>query len=394
MKKLNKTLYSVLCLMICMCTLSGCIEEFEADIPSEDSNLLVVEGTIISSRENTFILTRTLPINSFGTPKMETKAILSVRGTDGSEYKAQSDYGKYTCMVGDLNPDEEYYLHIEVDGEIYESVPQKPMRTEKIAEVSGVQNTPESNIDILITPEAPIDSTKENYYSWTYDETWEVHPDYITDLFFDVENMRIIKKENQFPVCGWIDATSSTIMVGAGSNYQGQHIQRLKLYDIDRSNERMYYRYSGLIHQRAISKAEYEYELARRQASSEMGGLFTPQPSSLPTNIQCRTSKKNVIGFVGCSLNTGEYRFFLNYTDYSIYRQKIGSLAWIEDCSMEDCLRMVERGMYLCKYEDSMKSVTGKSRSAWAYGRQVDVRYRGAYTEMPSFWLLTKNVSY
>ena len=70
MKKLNKTLYSVLCLMVCMCTLSGCIEEFEADIPSEDSNLLVVEGTIISSRENTFILTRTLPINSFGTPKM------------------------------------------------------------------------------------------------------------------------------------------------------------------------------------------------------------------------------------------------------------------------------------------------------------------------------------
>lgn len=394
MKKLNKTLYSVLCLMVGMCTLSGCIEEFEADIPSEDSNLLVVEGNIISSRENTFILSRTLPVNSFGTPKMETDAKVSVRGTDGSEYTAQSSNGKYTCMVGDLNPDEGYYLHIEVDGDVYESDPQKPMRTEKIAEVSGVQNTPESNIDILITPEAPVDPSKENFYSWTYDETWEVRPDYITNLFFDLEKMSIIQKKGLFPERGWIDGTSTTIMVGAGSNYEGQHIQSLKLYDIDRGNERIFYRYSGLIHQRAISKAEYEYELARLQASSEMGGLFTPQPSSLPTNIHCRTSKKNVIGFVGCSLNTGEYRFFLNSTDYSIYPQKVGPLTWIEDCSMEDCLRMTERNMYICEYEDAMKSGTGQPRSAWAYARQVDVRLRGAYTEMPSFWLLTENVSY
>jgi len=50
--------------------------------------------------------------------------------------------------------------------------------------------------------------------------------------------------------------------------------------------------------------------------------------------------------------------------------------------------------MYICEYEDAMISGTGKPRSAWAYARQVDVRLRGAYTEMPSFWLLTENVSY
>ena len=109
MIKLNKTLYSVLCLIFGMCTLSGCIEEFKADIPTDDSNLLVVEGNIVSSRENTFILSRTMPINSFNTP-IETGAIVSVRGTDGSEYNAQFSDGQYTCMVGDLDPDEEYYL--------------------------------------------------------------------------------------------------------------------------------------------------------------------------------------------------------------------------------------------------------------------------------------------
>ena len=112
--------------------------------------------------------------------------------------------------------------------------------------------------------------------------------------------------------------SSSTILVGNSRNYEGQHIRKLKLYDVDRADERVYYKYSGLIHQRTISKAEYEYDLARRQASSEMGGLFTPLPSALPSNIHCLTSKKHVIGFVGCSLNTSEYRFFLIPKDFSI----------------------------------------------------------------------------
>ena len=44
MKELRRSLYLVLCLMAGVCTLSGCIEEYEADISEEDSNLLVVEG--------------------------------------------------------------------------------------------------------------------------------------------------------------------------------------------------------------------------------------------------------------------------------------------------------------------------------------------------------------
>ena len=40
---MKRLLYNLICLMLGV-TLSGCIEEFEADIPEEDSNLLVVEG--------------------------------------------------------------------------------------------------------------------------------------------------------------------------------------------------------------------------------------------------------------------------------------------------------------------------------------------------------------
>ena len=75
----------ILCLMVGVCSLSGCIEEYEADIPEEDSDLLVVEGTICSGKQNKFILSRTQAINSLYIPQMVTGAIVTVRGTDGTE---------------------------------------------------------------------------------------------------------------------------------------------------------------------------------------------------------------------------------------------------------------------------------------------------------------------
>ena len=131
--------YIVAISMATVFTLSGCIEEYEADITEEDSNLLVVEGSICSSQLNKFYLTRTQAINSNYTPKMVTGAKVLVRGTDGSEYTTQESDKYYSCWIESLSPDVAYYLHIEVDGEVYESEPLKPLRTEKIAEVAAVQ---------------------------------------------------------------------------------------------------------------------------------------------------------------------------------------------------------------------------------------------------------------
>ena len=282
---MKRWLYNLTCLMVGV-TLSGCIEEFEADIPAEDSELLVVEGSICASRLNKFTLSRTLALNSYATPQKVTGASVSIHGNDGTQYTLQEADGCYTGWVDALSPDVAYYLHIETGGEVYESEPQKPLRTEAVADVVGVQNTEESNIDVLITPDAPYETDHANYYSWTYDETWEVHADYTTNMYFDKESMRRMYQAHLFPEVGWKDDSGTTIMVGSSTNYDGQQIRRLKLYDLDRSNERVWYMYSGLVSQRAITKAEYEYEMARRQAGSEMGGLFTPQPSALLPRCQ------------------------------------------------------------------------------------------------------------
>lgn len=185
MKKLKNTIYYVLWLTIGLSTLTGCIDEYEADIAAEDANLLVVEGTICANSENKFTLSWTDPLTGEYTPQWAMSAKISVRGTDGTEYPTDGGYGYYTCQLGNLNPDVEYYLHIEVGDDIYESIPQKPLPTEKIADVRGTQETEESNIEVLVTPAEPTDNSKVNYYSWTYKETWEVHPDYTTVYYYD-----------------------------------------------------------------------------------------------------------------------------------------------------------------------------------------------------------------
>lgn len=399
-------------LLFVVCTLSGCIEEYEADIPDDDTNLFVVEGTICSGEMSKFVLSRSLSIrnsqadiwsdyastgfdtglyHTFTSIPLVRGAKVSVRGSDGSEYMAEEGNGYYYCQIGLLSPDADYYLHIETEGEVYESEPQKPLPTEKIAEVTGVQDTRQSNIDVLVTPDVPMESDKANYYSWTYDETWEVRPEHTTNIYFDIDSMKAIPKKNQFPPCGWKYAVNNTIHVGASTNYQGQHIKRLKLYEIDRTDERLFYKYSGVVHQRAITKAEYEYELARRQASSEMGGLFTPQPSALPTNIRCLTSQKRVIGFVGCSLNKSEHRFFFHDYDFFVVRppQK-DDLIWLYGCDENDCRRMVEKHMFLCEWIDNRK-FHGRLSTSWAYERQLNVCKTGAFAEEPDFWRLDED---
>ena len=395
MRKQKQSLREVLCILAGASALAGCVEEFEADLPASDTDLLVVEGTICSSQQNEFVLSRALPLNSSQKFVPVKNASVAVRGSDGSEYVAQLSDASYTCYVAELAADATYYLHIEVDGEVYESVPQKPLPTEKIADVCGVQYDGVSDIDVLVTPDAPIEPGRTNYYSWRCDETWEVRPRYRTSIYYNIETKTVEMKENQFPERGWKDATGAATMVGASSSYEGQHIQKLKLYGIGWDNERVRYRYSGLVQQRAITKAEYEYELARRQAGSDMGGLFAPQPSALPTNIHCLTSQKRVIGFVGCSMNTSRYRFFLNASDFSIARQPaIDTRKWMRNPSAATCLELVKTGYFLCEWEDATMSSDGSLWTAWATRSQLDVRYYGAYTEAPDFWSLQENVSY
>lgn len=380
-----------LCSLMIIFMLSGCIEEYDAELPDNETKLLVVEGRIHPG-QCVFRLRRSESLtpyeNEFVMPYV-IDAELSIVGSDDSYFQLKHwGEGIYIYNNLMLDPDVKYSLHIKDGNDTYESDPQYPLATEEIKCMIGRQNTSENNIDVLITTEAPSDAGNEKYYRWEVYETWEVHPEITTTIYYDFEKRKPISKLDLYPKRGWKDSVRHEIIVGSSSRYDRQQIQNLRIYDIDRANERIYYGYSADVIQRAISKGEYEYELARRQAGYEMGGLFSPLSSSLPSNIRCTSSNKHVIGYVGCSLFATAGRLFLAPNDFSICRIKkaktISHKGLSEYETYELACDMQDYGWGLCGWNVKMPEST--ITSEWARVEDLDVRWQGAYIDIPYFW--------
>ena len=63
MKRISSLLKIAHFIVICACMLTGCVEEYEADLPESETNLLVVNGTIRSNEKSEFYLTKSVPLN-------------------------------------------------------------------------------------------------------------------------------------------------------------------------------------------------------------------------------------------------------------------------------------------------------------------------------------------
>ena len=209
-------------------------------------------------------------------------------------------------------------------------------------------------------------------------------------MYFDVDAMtmkHMITKEQMYPERGWKFDYNKKIITESTINYAGGKFSKYQLLNIPRDDERVSWCYSNEVRQRAISKAEYEYEMACRQAGWEMGGLFTPQPSDLPTNIRCLTSSRRAIGYVGCSQNVATKRMYIDGTKISRILPKPGESVKLVDCNEADCVQMASTGMVLYEWIDSRNPFagTGKLTTIWGLAEDFDVRLRGATIEKPYY---------
>lgn len=391
--------------MVSVFMLTGCVEEFEAELPKDDTRLLVVSGTIKSCEVNTFRLTWTTPLNSdmvttyrdekynlYTVTKLDPvyHATVKVCGSDGSEYYCnsvdsgeESPTGLYVCPLPVLKKDVEYYLYIKVGNDVYQSIPAKPLPTPEVEEFTYVQEDSLADIDFVVSTATPEDPSQASYFMWDYKETWEVRPRLPVGVYFDLELLEFFNK-NIFPRHGWKFNESKEILIGSTVHYSNGKFSKYKLYEIPRDDERIFWYYHSNLTQRAISKEEYEYQQAVYQAGWEMGGLFTPQPSALPTNIHCTTSNKKVIGYVGCSLNTFEYGMYLD--GFKISREIKRHLPIEKEFNptpLECYDRITQQNKLLYAYVDERYKKDGNLTVWWAENVDIDIRLEGASTERP-----------
>lgn len=318
---LRKAVGYILAAILPAFALSSCVEEFNADIPSSDRTVVVVQGDIVNDTECSFSITFASDLNSTEIIPAVVKD-LRIEGSDGTvryEKGWNVDDGIHYVDVYDLLYDETYCLVFEVEMNFkwvqFKSKPMSPSKSVSISEVSFSESRGDGIVDILVSTEQCGDEV--TYFKWTIDETWEVRSHYRAMWCYNefADMMEVLLEDRSR---GWKYGHGTDIMIASTATVDGNRLNKHKIYDAKRSDDRFNTLYRTRVRQLVISKEQYDYELARREMTSDMGGLFTPQPSELPSNITSADGTR-AVGFVGVCSSADVYTKYIKKGELSEY---------------------------------------------------------------------------
>ena len=291
----------------------GCIDKFDVGVSSDKAEYLVIEGNIVSDSVVVFQLSRSLPLQEKpGNADefmnfQEVEAEVAVKGSDGSFWKGENrGKGEYAVAIGTLQKDAEYSLEVLYDGATYTSLPQCPLEASGIESVDFSQPDPEGPVELRVTT-AMANLDEVQYHLWFFKEDWEVRAAYHSKYWYDSESGVILNMGWPKYAQGWCyNGVEQFMATSTVSLVENRWVNKL-LHSIEPDDRRLSCLYSFRFYQRNLTKKEYEYYQIRIKSNEEMGGLFAPQPSELPTNITCSDPDRKVIGYVGCNMDV-DYR--------------------------------------------------------------------------------------
>jgi len=403
--------YIIIATLLCC----SCIEEFDANLSSSDTKILCVEGTIQNNTDCTFYLSHSVPIKLEDEDYYEGfqvyDAKVAVRGSNGEQWQGHNVYGDYyntysstivpddyyddyggwsgygwyggygiyIVHVGQLDPSAQYWLEVTWNGNTYVSKPQLPLPTPEIEDLKWEMAVDSQYVNIMVTP-AHTDAEKQ-FYRLNYEETWEVHTPLRANYEYDPEQDKIIPATVLLDV-GWAHDYNHYDIYVSNENYQDGQIRNYVAYQVYKDDNRFNHRYYTRVYQTAISREEYEYQRLSAKLSDEMGGLFTPQPSALPTNIECQTADLQVIGYVGVSLNTSSAHVYINRKDVDHVDRRLVEIADEEFVAQHSPFDLWQQGWRVYEY------FMGPIPTTWASRWCVDCTspYWGASLVRPTFW--------
>lgn len=390
--------------------MTSCIEEYHGEWETKNDNILIVSGSIEGNHECIFVLRNSSPIdivkyyyqqwggtnsgnehdysvggniyinNMIVSPENNylTGAALFVESVKGKVYESvEVSKGHYSVYVDELDPDDEYFIRVlstEFDEE-YTSTPMKPIDSPKISKVGWKKQG--DDVQFNITSD---DVDELTYFSWDYYEIWEMKTALLPSSIYDLASDAIVPiKPSEIKNHGWVHVRQHQRLVSDNKNYGCRALEKYPLYKRDKGGQHFQIKYYTKVKQSAISRGEYEYNNLIVQYNTEMGGLFTPIPSELPSNIRSRSGKRGV-GFVGVRGKTYEAELcvdrMLTGCDYydkgvQIDHEALAGLTYRE---------IYDRG-YRVYYHDS-----STKKTVWTYPYCIDATYWGAELEKPDFW--------
>jgi len=287
--------------------LAGCVDPYMPDVITASRSYLVVDGFINSQGVTQIKLSRTYNLTD-GTPPAEGGATVYIEAEAGGRFPLrESPGGLYRSDALTLDATRRYRLAISTNGGL-----------QYASDFVPVKNTPA--IDSIIW-EAAADELKikvnshddrnaTQYYRWTYEQTWEFAPVVYTGL--EYSNFAVRPRTVAFPNRCWRSTTSSAIKIGKTTNLGQDVVANYVLHTMPNTAEQLYYKYSILVRQHGLTRAEYDYWDLLKKNTESIGTLFDPLPSQLTGNVRCLSNTDElVLGFVSAHSVT-EKRIFIS----------------------------------------------------------------------------------
>ena len=308
--------------------LPACTDPYLPDVIKDPPSYLVVDGFLNSKGVSTIKLTRTYAIGSTAAAPTESKATVYLEEEAGPRTQLrEAPLGTYTSPTAlALNPAKRYRLHLNTfAGQEYASdfVPVK--NTPPIDDLNWRAGG--DGASIYVNTHDATNATQ--YYRWDYVETWEITPVYRPTV--EYAGGAIIRQITvPYPNLCWGTAPSTIVQIEKTTALTQDVVKDFRLRVLPQNSERLYTRYSMLVNQYALTKAEYAYWELLRKNTESIGSLFDPQPVQLTGNVHClSTPTALALGFVSAH-SVESRRLFIN-------RQELPP-AWRVLTGYEDCM--------------------------------------------------------
>jgi hypothetical protein len=372
-------------LLVLMC---ACVDPYVASVIQEDHNILVIDGFLIPNDTTVIKLSRTNPIYSKEGLEPETSALVEIEGNDGTSYQLiEKISGTYVIPPLNLDPAREYRLHVRTgDTEEYASEFVGIKNTHQIDSVTFEEIAEGDALEFYVYSHDPEGKTR--YYLWTYDETFE----YVSGAFsrYYFENGQVIARKSSTEIYNcWKTNKTNNIFITSTNRLSEDIVYDFPLYRVPQASRKLYFAYSVLVKQIALSEGAYAYWSSVKLNSEQLGSIFDPIPSQPFTNVTCLTDPSlPVIGYFTASTQVTK-RVFLT-------RQQIkGPSTLYEETGYEDC-----QGELILLEDISEETLKGKliadryddviTQEFLGYivltEYCIDCRKRGGINIKPEFW--------
>jgi hypothetical protein len=366
--------------------LISCVEPYEPELKEETFDILVVDGYINTTDNSATVrLSRAVPLDSEDPPSQELNATVNIEDDAGNTYLLyNTGSGVYFLNNLSLNYSAKYRVHIYSRAD-EEFVSDYVALTNSPPIDSVIWKPDRDGISVYVNTHDPANQSL--YYSWTFEETWEYTSSYFSSYKM-VDGEALLRYPEDYIYTCWLSERSTKILVSSTERLTENVVRDFPLTFLAAESPKLARRYSIDVHQRTLTKEEYDFWLQLEKKTESHGGHFDKMPTQVVGNIRSTNDTSSpVLGYFGGG-SVSKQRMFIDFVDMPQYVQSVlrARFCTEEDVSSIPIEEIPGTPNSVLLIDPIYVQGVGIVAYTTAAANCIDCRYFGGTNKKPDFW--------